>query len=175
MPLEKLIMALGIRYVGEETAIELAHYFIAEKHHANLSIAELVQIGTSFSAEKLREIEGFGEKVAEEVAIWFHQQKHQKFLEKLAKVGVTPVIEETKVKQILSGKSFVVTGTMKSMSREEAKEKIRQYGGKVQGSVSSKTAYLVCGKNPGSKLTDAKKLGVPVLDEKEFLKMIGTS
>lgn len=171
--LEKLILALGIRYVGEETAIELAHFFVAEKRHEHLTIPELVQIGTSFTAEKLEEIEGFGKKVAEEVTGWFHQQKHQKFLEKLAKVGVTILAEEKKSEQSLSGKSFVVTGTLSSISREEAKEKIRQRGGKIQGSVSAKTDFLVCGAAAGGKLANAKKLGVKIIDEKEFLKLLG--
>jgi DNA ligase (NAD+) len=171
--LEKLIFGLGIRYVGEETAIELAHFFEAEKRHAHLTIPELIQIGTSFTAEKLEEIEGFGKKVAEEVANWFHQEKHQKFLEKLAKVGVEPEIHATTAEQKLAGKSFVISGSLGTMSREEAKEKIRNLGGKIQGSVSAKTDYLLCGTAAGGKLANAKKLGVKILDEKEFLKMLG--
>jgi DNA ligase (NAD+) len=173
VPLEKMLLALGIRYVGEETAIELARFFETEKHHANLTIPELIQIGTSFTPEKLREIEGFGEKVAQEVSQWFQQEKNQEFLEKLAKVGVEIKVEETQLEQILKGKSFVVTGTLSVMSRDEAKERIRLLGGKVQGSVSEKTDYLVCGENPGSKFEKAGKLKVAILHEEEFLKLIG--
>jgi DNA ligase (NAD+) len=173
VPLDRLIVALGIRYVGEETAIELAHYLEAEKHLERLTIPEIIQIGTSFTPEKLREIEGFGEKVAQEVAQWFHQEKNQKFLEKLGKVGVEIKSEETIVEQKLKGKSFVVTGTLSGMSRDAAKEKIRQLGGKVQGSVGPKTDFLICGENPGSKFDKAKKLGVKIVEEEEFLKMIG--
>jgi DNA ligase (NAD+) len=171
-PLDKLIVALGIRYVGEETAIELAHFIQAEKHMDRLTIPEIIQIGTSFTAEKLREIEGFGEKVAEEVADWFHQEKNQQFLEKLAKVGMEIKGDEVILEQIFKGKSFVVTGTLSSMSRDEAKEKIRKLGGKVQGTVSAKTDFLICGASPGSKFDNAKKLGVKIVEEEEFLTMI---
>jgi DNA ligase (NAD+) len=172
--LEKLIMALGIRYVGEETSIELAHYIESERRHANFTIAELIQIGTSFTAEKLKEIEGFGEKVAVEAANWFHQEKNQRFLEKLDRVGVK-IIAEFRGEQKLQGKSFVVTGTLSSMSRDEAKEKIRRLGGKVQGSVSAKTSYVVCGEKPGSKYDNARKLGVSILDEQQFIELLKES
>jgi len=172
--LEKMLFGLGIRFVGEETAIALAQYFEAERRHDNFTIAELIQIGTSFTAEKLREIEGFGEKVAEETANWFHQEKNQRYLEKLDRVGIK-IISEYRGEQKLQGKSFVVTGTLSSMSRDEAKEKIRQLGGKIQGAVSAKTSFVVCGENPGTKFDNAKKLGVPILDEKQFLEMTGTS
>jgi DNA ligase (NAD+) len=172
VPMEKLLLALGIRYVGEETAIELAHFIESERRHEQFTIAELVQIGSSFTAEKLREIEGFGEKVAREVADWFAQEKNRAFLEKLDRVGVK-VAAEIKGEQKFAGKSFVVTGTLSGMSRDEAKEKIRMLGGKVQGAVSAKTDYVVYGENPGSKYDKAKKLGVAVIDEAEFKKMIG--
>ncbi len=107
-----------------------------------------------------------------EAADWFHQEKNQKFLEKLARVGVLIKSGEVLEEQKLKGKSFVVTGTLSGMSRDEAKEKIRRLGGKIQGSVSAKTDYLVCGENPGSKIKSAKKLGVPIVEESEFMKMI---
>lgn len=170
VPLERLLWGLGIRYVGEETAVDLAHYFISEKRHDPFSLAEVIQIGSGFTAEKLREIEGFGEKVAHEVAQWFQQEKNQAFLQRLQNVGITLQVEAT-VPRILAGKSFVVTGTLSSMSRDQAKEKIRKLGGKVQSSVSKSTNYVVCGENPGSKYDKAKKLEVAILTEDEFLKM----
>lgn len=173
VPLEKLIVALGIRMVGEETAIDLAHYINAEKHHAELTMAELFQISTTFNKEKLEEIEGIGEKVAEELTDWFHKEKNKQFLQKLEKVGVTIAAVQNKQEQKFKGLSFVVTGTLTQMTRDEAKEKIRELGGKVQGSVSAKTSYLVCGENPGSKLKNAEKLKVPVLNENEFIKLTG--
>ena len=169
--LPKLLLALGIRYVGEETAMDLAGFIESERRHAHFTIAELIQIGSSFTPEKLREIEGFGEKVANEVANWFKSEKNRQFLEKLDRVGIK-IMAEVKGEQKLAGKSFVVTGTLAGMSRDEAKERIRQLGGKVQGAVSGKTDYVVCGENPGSKYEKAKKLGVPVIDEKEFLEMV---
>jgi len=169
--LERLLLALGIRYVGEETAIELAHHIESERRHAHFTIPELVQIGTSFTPEKLKEIEGFGDIVAEETANWFHQEKNMAFLGKLDRVGVK-IIAEYRGEQKLQGKSFVVTGTLETMSRDEAKERIRQLGGKVQGAVSSKTNYVLCGEDPGSKYDKAKKLGVAIIDEKQFLEMV---
>ncbi|HRY91036.1 MAG TPA: NAD-dependent DNA ligase LigA [Candidatus Gracilibacteria bacterium] len=172
IPLERLIFALGIRYVGEETAIELAHFIDSESRHHPLTMAEVIQIGTSFTPEKLKEIEGFGEKVAVEVAEWFHRDVNHEFLEKLEKVGIKIATEKKIENPNIAGKNFVVTGTLETMSRDQAKDKIRLAGGKIQGAVSKTTSYLVCGANPGSKYDNAKKLGVPVLNEQEFLAML---
>jgi len=168
--LEKLLLALGIRYVGEETAIELARYIESERRHASFTMPELIQIGTSFTPEKLKQIEGFGDKVAEETANWFINEKNQAFLAKLDKVGVK-INAEYRGEQKLLGKSFVVTGTLKTMSRDAAKERIRKLGGRVQGAVSSKTNYVLCGENPGSKYDKAKKMGLKIIDEQQFLEM----
>jgi DNA ligase (NAD+) len=168
--LEKLLLALGIRYVGEETAIELARYIESERRHASFAMPELIQIGTSFTPEKLKQIEGFGDKVAEETANWFINEKNQAFLAKLDKVGIK-INAEYRGEQKLLGKSFVVTGTLKTMSRDEAKERIRKLGGRVQGAVSSKTNYVLCGENPGSKYDKAKKMGLKIIDEQQFLEM----
>ncbi len=170
--LERLLFGLGIRYVGEETAIELAHHIESERKHDPLTLAEIIQIGTTFTVEKLKEVEGFGKKVAEEVEAWFHREANQQLLMKLEKVGVKLVPFNRNLNPKIAGKSFVVTGTLEKMSRDEAKDMIRRAGGKVQASVSKATDYLVCGENPGSKLDNAKKLEVAVLDEKDFLKMV---
>ncbi|MBP7058556.1 NAD-dependent DNA ligase LigA, partial [Candidatus Gracilibacteria bacterium] len=158
--------------VGEETAIELAHFIDSESRHHPLTMAEVIQIGTSFTPEKLKEIEGFGEKVAVEVAEWFHRDVNHEFLEKLEKVGIKIATEKKIENPNIAGKNFVVTGTLETMSRDQAKDKIRLAGGKIQGAVSKTTSYLVCGANPGSKYDNAKKLGVPVLNEQEFLAML---
>jgi DNA ligase (NAD+) len=173
IPLEKLLFALGIRHIGEETAIDLAHYIASERKTEAITISELIQIGTALTVEDLQEIEGFGEKVAKAVADYMHNPKNQEFLEKLEKVGVQIKREAATIEQKLTGKHFVVTGTLESMSREEAKNVIREYGGKVQGAVSGKTDYVLEGENPGSKADKAKKLGIPRISEKEFKEMIG--
>jgi DNA ligase (NAD+) len=170
--LERFLYALGIRHIGEETAIELAHYIEHEKKSQNLTIQELIQIGTGLRPDRLQEVEGFGEKVAKAVCEWFHSEKNQQFMEKLARVGVTLKSEQKMQEQKLQGKSFVITGTLKTLSREDAKKMIRDLGGKVQGAVSSNTEYLLCGENAGSKLNEAKKLDIKILSEEEFLGLI---
>ena len=125
-----------------------------------------------YNIEKLEEIEGFGEKIAKEIIHWFNESKNIDFLKKLGHVGMEIERETASTSQKLSGKHFVVTGTLSGMSREDAKAKIREAGGKIQSAVSAKTDYVVCGKNPGSKYDKAKKLNIPLLDEEKFLKML---
>lgn len=173
VPLERLITGLGIRHVGEETAIELAHYFEHEKKHEKLTLSEVAQIGSSLKIENLLEIEGFGAIVAKEVCKWFQMEKNLEFLKKLENSGVELSGASKTGEQVLEGKSFVVTGTIAGMSRDDVKKIIREHGGKVQGSVSAKTDYLVYGEKPGSKFDKAKKLGVSTITKKELLEMAG--
>lgn len=184
VPLSKLLFAVGIRHVGEETALELANFIEAELqsgatheqtesgHHQELSIAAVLRYMHKVNEEKLMEIEGFGEKVAHEIVNWFHEEKNIDFMKKLEKVGMNLTKETARESSLLAGKSFVVTGTLATMSRDDAKEKIRMNGGKIQGAVSSKTDYVLCGENPGSKFDKAKKLGISILTEDDFLKML---
>ncbi len=181
VPLSRLLFAVGIRHVGEESAIELANFVEAELHETvhgeksadnEFTISAMLRLMHRVNAEKLMEIEGFGEKVAQEIVNWFHEEKNIDFLKKLEKVGVTLEEETKKTSSVLTGKHFVVTGTLATMSRDEAKTKIRENGGKIQGAVSAKTDFVLCGENPGSKHDKAKKLGVAVLNEEEFLKML---
>lgn len=169
---ERLLFGLGIRHVGAETAVLLAHYVLGETKHHPLTFAELIQIGSAMTVEKLTEIEGFGEKVAQSVAEWFHSEKNRQFLEKLEAVGVEFIDEEGAGSQKLAGLTFVLTGTMENLGRDEAKKMIRIHGGKVSGSVSAKTDYVVAGDAPGSKYDKAEKLGVKIIGEKEFLEMV---
>ncbi len=160
--LAKFINALGIINVGEETAEDLAEHF--------QSLEKLM----SASEEELFKINGIGEKVAKSLLEFFANRSNQEFIRKLLKNGVRILNSESGIKKTgkLKGKTFVLTGTMSSMSRDEAKEKIKVLGGEVSGSVSGKTTAVVAGENPGSKLEKARRLGVRVVDEKEFLKMI---
>jgi len=156
----KFLLALGILHVGEETARDLAMNFgtISKLEKATL--------------EQINDIENIGPAVSESVYNYFRDKSNLFFIEKLLKNGV--VIE--KVQKIEKGKLdgliFVLTGTLSQMSRELAKEKIISLGGKVSGSVSKNTSYVVAGEEPGSKLTEAQKLGVKIIEEKEFLNMI---
>jgi DNA ligase (NAD+) len=158
--LSKFLWALGILHVGEETARDLANNF------GTLERLEKITL------ENLSEIENIGPAVSESVYQYFHDKSSLLFIEKLKKNGV--IIEKVAKQKAgkFSGFTFVLTGTLATMSRELAKEKIINLGGKVSGSVSKNTAYVVAGTEPGSKLTEAQKLGVKVLDEKEFLSMI---
>ncbi len=158
--LPKFIYALGIPHVGEETAFDLASRFG--------SVEKIM----SATKEEINAIQNIGEVVAESVFDWFNKKANKDLVQKLIKAGIQ--ITKVKIKQTpLSGKSLVVTGTLGKMSREEAKEAVREAGGDWVSSVSKNTDYVVVGENPGSKVDKAEKLGVRILDEKEFLKLLG--
>lgn len=167
--LNRLIYALSIQHVGEETAIALAEK-IKEKNHI-FRPEDILLIMDKISLEELQEIPDIGPKVAESIFSWFKEKRNREFLKRLSRVGVTIKKEVTKTKK-LAGLTFVLTGTLSSLSREETKERIRQLGGKVSSSISQKTNYLILGENPGSKFEKAKKLGIKIIKEKDFLKMI---
>jgi len=155
------IYALGIRQVGEETARDLVNYFGSLEKIKNASLEEL---------EKITDI---GLISAQSIYNWFHKKSNLEFLEKLKKVGVQITSQKPKAKsQKLRGLTFVFTGALESMTRDRAKEKIRNLGGNISESVSKKTDYVVVGKEPGSKYKKAKELGIKIIKEKEFLKMI---
>jgi len=158
--LSRFIYALGIRNVGEETAQDLAEFFG--------SLEKLKKA----SLEDLQKVMDIGPQVSKSISEWFRQKRNLEFLEKLRRVGVE-IIEEKKPKyQPLEGKTFVLTGGLETITREEAKEKIRLLGGEISESVSKKTDFVVIGKEPGSKFEKAKKLGIKIFEEKEFLRLI---
>ncbi|MAF20768.1 MAG: hypothetical protein CMI55_03745 [Parcubacteria group bacterium] len=157
--LAKFIFALGIRHVGEETSIALARYFGSLDKLAKTSLKELSRI------------EDVGEIVAKSIEQWFNNRKHHELIKRLINSGLE--IKKLKpVKKKLLGSSFVLTGELDSLTREQAKTKIRQLGGDVPNSVSKNTDYLVLGQEPGSKYQKARKLGVKVIKEREFLSII---
>ncbi len=162
-PFSRFLYALGIRHVGEETAIDLASHF---------GTIEKLQSATREELETVAEI---GPVMAESTAVWFSDKENQHFLVKLFKNGVeitkTQNHENTKSKKFF-GKTFVLTGGLTSMTRDEAKEKIRALGGDVSESVSKKTSYVVVGTDAGSKAEKAKKLGVAILDEQQFITLL---
>jgi DNA ligase (NAD+) len=170
--LPRFIFSLGILHVGEETAQLLARA-ISNSHSAVLKPAQVLRAFRELSLEKLQEIPDIGPKVAQSIYDWFREPRNVKLVERLEKAGV--IIENQKPKtknQKLSGKTFVLTGGLESTPREVAKEKIRELGGDVSESVSKKTDYVVVGSEPGSKFEKAKKLGVKIISEKEFLDLL---
>ncbi len=165
--LSRFIQSLGVLHIGEETALALAKAFPVS------TIGALIKKFKSLSLENLQEIPDIGPKVAQSIYDWFKKERNIRFLEKLENVGVEITgykLQATSYK--LHGLIFVLTGTLKSLSRDEAKEKIRALGGDVSESVSKKTDYLVAGSEPGSKFEKAKQLNVKTLDEKEFLALL---
>jgi DNA ligase (NAD+) len=162
--LARLITALGIRGVGEVVAGDLARAF---KDLDRLAEASL---------EDLQGLEGIGPNIAQAIVDWFERPANRQVLEKLRSAGVWPVEQAPEVPTSelpLADQTFVVTGTLEGFSRDEVKEFIERHGGKVIGSVSKKTGYLVLGENPGSKLDKARQLGVPVLDETGLRRLAG--
>ena len=159
--LARLLVGLSIPQVGEETAI-----LLAEKFRDMDSLARA-------SAAELEEIEGVGPIVAKSVIGWFGEKRHKDLVARLKKVlTIVPPQRMQTAKLPLAGKTFVLTGSLTSMPRDEAKEKIRRLGGDVSGSVSKKTSYVIAGAEAGSKLDKARTLGVTVLTEGEFIRMI---
>ncbi len=159
VPLERFLIALSIPQVGEETARDIAAHF---------GTLETVQAA---SIADLEAIDGVGGIVARSVYEWFRDPEHKKILKALLK-EVAVGKGETKKKGALSGKTFVLTGTLASLSRDEAEERIRKAGGSVSGSVSKKTDYVVAGDNFGSKYEKARKLSVPILTEENFVLLL---
>jgi DNA ligase (NAD+) len=158
--LPRFIYGLGIRHVGQQTAIDLAEHFGRLDKLAHATLDELMLV------------EGIGDIVAESLLAWFADPDNEKLLHKFGEVGVHPHYE-SRVRGPLHGKSFVITGALEHLSRDEAADKIRERGGTFQSSVGKDTSYLVVGKNVGeSKLAKARKLGTTQIDEQALLKLI---
>ncbi|MEK7507616.1 MAG: BRCT domain-containing protein, partial [Patescibacteria group bacterium] len=161
-------------HIGEETAQLLARQIISnlKSQISNLKISGFLKTIQSYSLDELQEIRDVGPKVAKSVYDWFRDSRNIQLVEKLEKARVIIESQISNLKsQKLTGKSFVFTGTLGTMSREAAKEKVRELGGDVSESVSRKTSYVVFGAEPGSKYENARKLGVKTITEEEFLKL----
>jgi DNA ligase (NAD+) len=162
-PLPRLLTAIGIRGVGEVSARDLSVHFPS------------LDLLAAASEDQLQMVVGVGPNIAAGIVDWFGRDRNRKVLEKLKAAGVWPVVQgEGKSKKgegPLAGLTFVVTGTLPTLSREGAKEFIESHGGKVTDSVSKNTSYLVLGEAPGSKLQKAQALGVKIIGEEELRKM----
>jgi DNA ligase (NAD+) len=158
-PWERVLYGLGIPHVGVVTAQTLAQHFPAPELLAQASI------------ENIAQIYGIGAEIAEAVVAWFADPAHQKLLQELRELGIPALPRQAApaVSQVLAGKKFVITGTLPTLSRQQAKAWIESRGGKVTASVSRQTDYVVVGSDPGSKLKQAQALGIPLLSEAELL------
>ncbi len=163
-PFDRILFGLGIRFLGSTGAHALVEHFS--------NIDELMTVST----EELSKIEGIGQITAQSVKDFFSNPRNLNLLRRLRKAGIRLQREETAEKNYpLKGLSFVFTGAMETMPRDEAATKVLERGAKVSSSVSRKTSYLVVGQNPGSKYGKAKKLGIKILSEDEFLNLLKTS
>lgn len=161
VPLDRFILALDIRHVGQEAAFELTRYF------------QSLEALKAAHEEQLKEVEGIGEVVARSIANWLANPDNQALLHKLQERGVKPEPIKQPSKATLADQTFVVTGTLETMSRDEAEAAIRERGGNATSSVSSNTDYVVVGDNPGSsKLSQAQQYGVEQLNEDQFRKLL---
>ena len=159
--LGNLLFALGIKNIGEQAAILLASHYGSMEAVKNATVEETVSI------------EGFGQIMAENVIVFFEQEGTAHLLSRLEEAGVNMLSEQSKpAESFLEGKTFVLTGTLPTLSRSEAKILIENAGGKITGSVSSKTGYVVVGEDAGSKLTKAEDLGIDLLTEQELLDLL---
>ena len=166
IPQAKLIYALGIPNIGEETAHQLAVLYPQD------SLGDLLKFFLEIKKSDLEEINDIGPIVAASIYNWFQNESNIKLIKKLIVSGVELQVSKQETNQNFLNKSFVITGTLENFSRDEIKERIRAAGGKVSSSLSGKTDFLVMGVKPGSKYERAKKLGVKILEEKDFLEML---
>jgi DNA ligase (NAD+) len=164
LPLERVLFGLGMRFVGERTAQFLAQHFG--------SIDALIEAATKANAEEslteLQQVEEVGPRIAASIRAFFEEPKNLELIERLRKAGLQFSGNKKVRGTTLAGKTFVLTGTLSKYTRDEAKRMIEDAGGKVVGSVSKKTSYVVTGADPGSKLDKARELGVEVVSEQQM-------
>ena len=160
-PLDKFIYALGIRHVGERTAKLLASRFGNMEHLITTKVEDLTTINE------------IGPEIAASILEFFHEHKNIDVMKKFGKAGVTPQKKEIADNALLQGKSFVFTGTMDRMGRNEAKTIVENLGGTIHSNVTKSTTYVVAGNDPGSKINKAKSSGIEIISEEDFFKLIG--
>ncbi len=170
IPLWKFFIALGIDYVGSQAALWIEDFLI-DRSGRITTPGKLLRVWMKLTPQDLTSIEGIGPKASESFTAFIKEKKNQALLETFDKRSITFILPEQKA-GTLAGKTFVFTGELEKMTRSEAQELVRQKGGKVSESISKRVNYLVAGKEAGSKLAKAKKLGVSILSEGPFLKMV---
>lgn len=176
VPLERFVFALGIRHVGEETAELIARFIASKVKTKTITPERLLETVSRLSTADWVALDGIGDKSAASLSEWFGDERNQKLLQALDAAGVVALLPEqlNTENAPLSGKTFVLTGELSRFTRDEAKRTIKQLGGQVSASVSRKTDFVVAGTDPGSKYDNAKKIGIPILDEAGFIKLIGS-
>jgi len=195
--LEKFIFSLGIRLMGEIGSYDFAKYLLSHTKKSNkkiekvkkekttlfdmpdespkeekFSILDLMETVSQIKFEELENIDGVGEQVAAYIFEWFHDEKNIELLEKFYKVGIVLDISNVETEGKLSGKNFLITGTLKTMTRDQAKDMIKSNGGKVLSSVTKDLDYLIVGEDPGSKFKKAQELNIKTISEKEFTDLL---
>ena len=162
LDLGRLLFGLGIRHVGERTAQLLAEHF-----------GSMEDLGNA-TPEELEQVHEVGPEIGESIRRFFHEEQNRKLIDRLRDYGLPmkSAVQRERLPQVLAGKTFVITGTLDGMTREEATALIEQRGGRVNSSVSKKTSYLVAGQDPGSKLDKARAAGVPIIDEQTLRGML---
>jgi len=159
-PLSRLLFAFGIRHVGQK-----AGQVLARRYKTLEALAEATE-------EELTAVPDIGAVIASSIRSWFDSEQSRDLIRRLAEAGVNMTEDTSDNTEKLAGKTFVITGTLPTMGRTEATELIEKNGGKVSGSVSKKTDYLLAGENGGSKMTKAQTLGIPVISEEDLHKML---
>lgn len=171
--LEKLLFALGIRHIGEETAELIARHVALSKKERSILPTTLLRFFEAISLDEWQAVKGIGDKSADSLLRWSRDKRTTKLFERLDEVGLRielPIVSKTPGK--LAGLTFVLTGELVHFTRDEAKRRIKELGGSVAASVSRKTNFVVVGTDPGSKYEMAKKLSVPILDEAAFARKL---
>ena len=180
--LEKFLFALGIRYVGEETALLIAQYPIADfqlprdlrcDHVSIKNLKDLVCVFSHVTQEQWEKIDGIGGRSAQSLVEWFSDEKHCAMLMRMHEHGVRVTTTDRRINAAIDGKTFVLTGTLQTMTRDEAKDRIRMLGGKIASSVSNATDFVVAGEKSGSKLRKAQELGVEIMTEESLRRLLG--
>ncbi len=173
-PLSRILLALGVRHVGDTTADDLARW-LATRLPKDADLGAVFDVLRNVSVDELQSIEGIGGVVAESIKEYFSRTEEQEFLDKLVRAGIVPVMPAARPAAVagpFAGKTVVFTGTLERRSREDAEALVRSLGGKITGSVSAKTDLVIAGPGAGSKLEKANKIGVRVVDEETFEGML---
>ncbi len=170
--LARFIFSLGTLHIGAESADKLAMYISEKIKKEKISPLELYEVASKISQDDWLQIEDIGPIVASSLSVFWQADENRELMDKFTRYGVRLIMSQKIVSSALKDLSFVITGSLVSLTRAEAKDKIKARGGKNRDSVSHDTNYLVAGDKPGSKLAEAEKLGVKILNEKEFLNLL---